>query len=546
MISWIQRTFARHTKLVFLFLLIVITIPFVFTIGAAPGIGRAGNKIIERPFFGVNLGNQEQARRVFADGGLSAQLRAGYNSLQEGQLQQYSLQRVAGAALADELHLPAPTAEQVSKYITTLRAFQNEQGQFDQKRYSAFGDSLKTGGQLNTADVNRMLRDDTRMDQLNKIVGGPGYVLPSDVKQQLIRADTSWTVQVATADYAAFNPAIDATDETVKKFHDENAFRYDVPARPRFSYVEFKGSDFMPPVGPSETELRAFYNANAVGFPVPPDTDKKETGPVDNFLKVRAQVEAAMKTGASARLASKSANDLTVALYDNKLTANSPELAAFLAARRLALTPVAPFSPDTPPQDKAWLAGYAEQISRLSKTRFFSDPLATTDSFVVLLWNENLAPYKPAFIEVRERVMADFKDGEKRRLFIAHGKALKTELQAAKTAAGFAAAAAAAKLEVKTFANFTLRQPPEDLPYQAFSALQGLDTGLVSDMSASADKGYLVFVQEKKRPDLNPGTPRYVELQKQLMLFTAGTNQNSYLGELVERELKKSKLDEAP
>ena len=38
MISWIQRTFQRHTKLVFLFLLLVITIPFVFTIGAAPGI----------------------------------------------------------------------------------------------------------------------------------------------------------------------------------------------------------------------------------------------------------------------------------------------------------------------------------------------------------------------------------------------------------------------------------------------------------------------------------------------------------------------------
>jgi peptidyl-prolyl cis-trans isomerase D len=555
MISWIQRTFARHTKLVFLFLLLVITIPFVFTIGAAPGIGRAGNKILERPFFGVNLGNDEQARRVFADGSLSAQLKAGYNALQGGQLQQYSLQRVAGSALADELHLPAPTADQISRYVTTLRAFQNEQGQFDQKRYTAFGDSLKTGGQMNTADVNRVLRDDARIEQLNKLVGGPGYVLPYDIKQQLIRADTSWTVQVATLDYTTFNPALTLSEEALKKFHEENSFRYDVPARPRLSYVEFKGSDFMPPVGPTEADLRAYYNANPAAFPVPAETDKKDAapaltpaaGPVDNFPKVRAQVEAALKNAASARLASKAANELTVALYEHKLTANSPELAAFFASRHLPVAALAPFAPDNPPADKAWLASYAEQISHLSKDRYFSDPLATTDSFVVLLWNENLPAYKPLFGEVRERVAADYKDGEKRRLFIAHGKLLQAQLQAAaKTPAGFAAAATAGKLEVKSYANFTQRQPPEDLPYQAFSSLQGLETGQVTEMAATADKGYLVFVQEKKVPDLNPANPRYVEMQKQLMRFTSGINQNAYLGEMVERELKKSTPTGAP
>ncbi len=548
MITWIQRTFQKHTKLVFLFLLFAITIPFVFTIGAAPGIGKAGNKVKEQMFFGVNLGNEEDARRVMSDGNLSAQLKAGYNALEGAQLQQFALQRVAGLAVADEIHLPAPTADQIAKYVLTLRAFQDQTGQFDQKRYTSFGDSLKGGSGLTTADVNRVLRDDARLEQLAKVIGGPGYVQAPDIQQQLIRADSSWTIQVATLDYAAFTPALTATDDLLKKFHEENSFRYEVPARPRLSYVEFKYPDFLPSTAPTEAELRAFYTANIASFPVPPEADKKDAVPPtgaagDNFPKVRAQVEAALKNLAANRLATKAANDLTVALFEQKLTANSPELAAFLAAQRRPAAGITPFAPDLPPADLPWLASYAEPISRLTKERFFSDPLPTENSIVVLLWNDSLPGYKPSFTEVRERVAADYKEGERRKLFSERGRTLRTQLQtAAKTgAASFATAATAEKLDVKSYANFTLRQPPKDLPYSALSALQSLAPGEVSAMMATNEQGILVYVQEKKLPNLTPDNPRYAEIQKQLMLFTAGNNENAYLGGLVEAELKKSK-----
>ena len=88
--------------------------------------------------------------------------------------------------------------------------------------------------------------------------------------------------------------------------------------------------------------------------------------------------------------------------------------------------------------------------------------------------------------------------------------------------------------------SLVLAQPPQDLPYPAFGALQGLESGQVSEMIAAADKGHLVYVQEKKLPDLSPANPRYAEIMKQLMAFTASSSENSYLGELVERELKKT------
>ena len=552
MISWIQRYFQKHFRLVFLMILIAVAVPMVFIYSASGASDHRGaGKLLEKPFFGHNLGNAEETRRIFSDATWSVRLKAGYDAFQSDQLQQYALQRVAGLSLADELSLPQPSPEQIAKAVLTLRLFQNEQGQFDQTRYTQFGDSLKTRTDFNAADVTRIIRDDLRLESLGKLVGGPGYVLPHDIKQQLILADSTWTAQVATLDYAAFNPTLSPSDETLKKFHEENSFRYEVPARPRLSVVEFKGSEFLPPTAPSEAELRAFYTANPDRFPVPADADKKDEKKdekkddktkVDNFPKVRAQVEAAIKEAVGARGASKAANDFATAIYDRKLAANSPELTAFLAERRRPAKALAPFAPDNPPADMPWLANYAEQISRLSKERHFSDPLPTTDSFVILLWNESLPGYKPLFTEVRERVLADYKESEKRKLFIARGQALRTQLQAAAktSAANFATVAANEKLEVKSFANFTLRQPPQDMPYQAIATLQGLSAGDVSEMAADAQKGYIVFAQEKKLPDLTPANPRYVELRDQMMLRTSANDSSAYLAGLVERELKKS------
>ena len=61
--------------------------------------------------------------------------------------------------------------------------------------------------------------------------------------------------------------------------------------------------------------------------------------------------------------------------------------------------------------------------------------------------------------DVREKVATDYRDAEKRKRFVDHGKALRARLEAAvKAGKSFADAAQAEKLEVKTFAAFTLRQ----------------------------------------------------------------------------------------
>lgn len=551
MISWIQKYFQHHIRLVMFVMLLVIGLPMVFIYSQSSGLGHGDVRVREQKFFHVNLANAEQAQRMVRDAELSVFLRAGYPALQGAQLQRYAFQRVAGLALADELSLPTPTADQVSKHTASLAAFQNQQGQFDQSVYTRFGDSLRSSGSpFTVADVNRVLRDDARLAEVGKVVGGPGYVLPTHVRQQLARTDATWTIQVAELDYAGFNPAINPDEAELQKFHSENAFRYEVPPRPRFSVVEFKASDYNPPVAPTEEEMRAFYNANSASFPVPADAEKKDAAlaapAADNFPKVKAQVEAAMRNLASRRLASEAANNLTVALFERKVKPNSAELAAQLTSARLNAVAIAPFGPGAAPADRPWLDSYAEALSRLNAERPFSDALPTPDGFVVLLWNESLPGYKPLFADVRARVLADYREGEKRRLFIERGAALKAALQAAATTpAGFAEKAAAEKLAVKNYANFSLRQPPQDLPQAAYAAMATLQAGQVSDLLPSADKGVLVYAQEKKLPDLGTANPRYAEIQSQLMLMAASSNESAYLGELVNKELAKTNPEAA-
>lgn len=550
MISWIQKYFQRHFKWLFLGLLACVIVSFVFITNTSSGLGHAAPKTFTQPFFGYDLGRESDQRRVFGDANFSVLLKAGFQALQGDQLQEYALQRAASLALADQMQLPAPTADQVSAYIAQLPFFQNEQGQFDAARYQRFGDSLKGNPQFTQADAARVLREDTRVEQFQKLLGGPGYVLPREVRDQLVRAESSWSIQVASLDYASFAPDIAVTNEAIDRYFEENSFRYQVPPRYRLSLVEFKASDYTPSGNPTEEQLRNFYNANPARFPAPADaaptptltlTPADPAQPADNFAKVRAQVEAALREEAALANASKVANDFTVALYEAKIAANSPQLTTALSVRGLNAKPLSPFTLEAPPAGLEWVAANLDQLERLNSSRHFSDALRTPTGFAVVLWHETLPAYQPLLPEVRDRVVADYRESEKRKRFVEQGRALQSRLQAAvKAGTSFEQAAKDAKLEVASHASFTFRQPPQGLPFTLFTAMESLGQGGITSMVATNDKGFLAYVQEKKEPDVSPAGPRYADVRTQLARFSAGATGNAILTELIEAELRRS------
>src|ERR1019366_7546381 len=157
MISWIQRTFQHHFRVVFAAILAVTVLSFVFTIGSTPGIGRAERRAVTQTFFGHNLASQEEKERIGEDARLSATLMYA-GEMPADQMQFYAFQRLAALHLADEMHIPATTPAELKDHIQNLRMFRGSDGKFDVSRYDAFRSSLRSSrSSVTQADIVRIL-----------------------------------------------------------------------------------------------------------------------------------------------------------------------------------------------------------------------------------------------------------------------------------------------------------------------------------------------------------------------------------------------------
>lgn len=490
------------------------------------------------------------------DAALSANLRVGGFGLQPEQVQNYAFQRAAALHLANEWHIPAATDAEIKQEIETLRMFAGADGKFDPKAYSTFRDNLKANPRgLSAADVRRVISDDIRMEKVQQLLAGPGYVLPSDVKNQLERADTSWTLATASIDYAAYNPDIKPSDADLTAFFEQSGSRYDIPPRVVVSYVDFLATNYLDKVSVTEADVRAFYDANPSRFPKPADATKSATptpsvSPTTDasadFAAVRPQVEAALKLEQAQKLAVREASDLRVALYEkNAHTLEAIE--AVLAQRNLTPKTLAPFTRDNPPAEFGGSHEVAEQAFRLNQERVASEATATPNGAVIVFWKETLPSQKPLFTQVREQVAKDYVENEKRKRFVELGKTVKTQLEARlkagddfEKAVNAAVANTGLKAETKTLAEFTPRNRPQDVDYSVLGALERLQKGDVSDMIMTGDKGLFVYAIDKKAPDTSEANPRFVETRNSIAQYTAQLGASAYISELIEREFKKS------
>lgn len=544
MISWIQITFEKHTKVFLAFLLIVITIPFVFTIGAAPGIGRGERTITKREFFGYNLVNPSDQRRISFDAQVSILLRVGYMMPMGGnQLQDFAFQRTAALSLADRYHIPQPTAAQRDKYLTSLRIFQNAQGQFDAVQYNNFRDQLKSQREITEADVARVAADEVRIQQLTELLSGPGYVAPIEVANLLSLASTQWTIRVASFDLATYNPVAAPSEEILAKYYEENEAAFVIEARANVDFVTFKTADFAQADALNDDEVVAFFEANKQRFAAPPADGKPAAEPT--LATARPQVEAAMRAELASRRAATAASDFAYDLYEQKLPKASPVIDTLVAKYkgRRATAPL--FTRAAPPAGLPWTEQIVKAAFLLDDSRYYSDALPLGSDQIVLLWRETLPKFQPELKEVHAEVLAAYIANEKTLALQRNGAVWKSAVEA-KLAAGVkfedavAALAAAPKSEVKTYGPFTRRQPADGVPGPVAGALDRLAAGAVSDLLLDEKNGYLVQVAEKKAPTIDGTQAEYVQAGVQLSTQAASASRALALSELVQAELART------
>lgn len=562
MISWIQRTFQQHFKWLFILLLGAVIISFVLMSNASSGIGDGrARRQPPRPFLGIDLAQAEDMRRLDLDGQLSIYLRfAPQRELAPEQIRQYALLRHATLHLADQLGLPTPTDEQLVAHIRTLRAFANPATrEFDPKLYADFGDDLRKNPRgFTEGDASRVIAEDARAAAYEKLLAGPGYVLPSDVVEMLNRRDTVWTLSVATLDGSAYAPAIDTSDAALAAWFETNARRYEIPAAVSVAAITVPAAGFAAQVKLTDADVRAAYDANPARYPAPADVKApeikldpatgKDLAADAAFAAVRPLVEADLRKDRAEKAALHAASDLAVTLLERDVKPDG--LPAFLAGRAdLALSEIGAVSARSIP---AALGGpsaseVADEAARLSAARPYSNPVAIPAGAAILVWRENIPARVPALADVRDRAAADRLAAEKRRLFSEAGRAYQTAVAAAIAAgksfdeAAKSAAPAGTKAEVKTFKPFSRAgQFPEDFDYSALQAIETLAKGKVSDFYPSGETtGVLVYALDAVAPAVDPASAAYLSVKGDIARSLGQANANALIAAFVDAELAK-------
>ncbi len=550
MISWIQVTFEKHTKVFLAFLLIVITVPFVFTIGAAPGIGRGERTIHNREFFGHNLINPGTQQRLLTDARIAAMLRpeimwtSGVRSIER-----FAFLRTAALALADRYRIPQPTAAERSKFLESLRIFQDEQGRFDSVRYNQFRDEIRQSqAQVSEADVARVLSEEIRIRRIDELLAGPGYVAPAEVTNELALAGTEWSLDVVAFDLASYDPAVKPTEEVLTKYFEDNIAAFEIPERASVDYVTFAADAFAAADPLNDDEVVAFFEANKQRFATPAAEGKPAAEPT--LATVRPQVEAAMRANLAAHRAAAAASDFAYELYEKKLPKDSPvidELVAKYHGRR-ATAPL--LTRTAPPAGLPWTRQIVEAAFQLDDSRYFSDALALGSDQIVLLWRETFPKAKPELAEVRADVLAAWTENEKSLALQRHGAAWKTALQTklaagAKLADAVGSLGTAPKSEVKSYGPFTRRQPAAGIPNPVLGALEGLSAGAVSDLLVDEKNAYLVHVVAKKLPAIDTQSAEYTETTAAIAANVSAASRALVLNTLVDAELARTEPQQA-
>ena len=546
MISWIQKYFQHHFRVIFAVLLAVTIVSFIFTIGASPGIGRAERKVSNRPFFGHNLAAEKDLVLVDRDAQLSNYLH---------QENSNPILRLGALAVADQLHIPGPTDNEFKDFLKTLPVFIGQDGQFDAATYTRFQTEVRKSNQYPEGVVRRVIEDDFRVGRVVELLGGPGYVQPHEVRSLLERLDSTWTVGIATVDYKSFAPAITPSDADLSKYFADNAARYEIQPQIAVQYASFPTEAFVDKVTVTEADAKAYYDANPARFTKPePKSDNKTPAapakPADfSDFSVRLQCELALKVERASRLATKAASDFTYELYQKKIAPGTPAFNELLASNKLVLKELAPFSHEEPPAEFGRNAEAVNEAFKLGKDHPYSDAIAVADGSAVLFFKDSFAAHQPLLSEVKAKVSADYIENEKRKRFVDLGKTLRSQLEAHlkagdsfDKAVAAITASSAVKIEGKTPAPFTVRQRPQDLDTLALSALESLKKGEVSEMVADTErgaKGIFVYAIDKKAPDLAETTELYKASNLQFAHTLAVRNSGDYVGEIVQKELAK-------
>ena len=316
MITFFNRLLAKGGSWIITFLLALLVVSFVFTVGNAPGITGREKAMGDYSYYGVTTTrDSKEWRELNIRGAIQAELQ--YASLRNnpqfsrfiGQIidstaMNNARQNLPMGMLADRVGIPTPTKEEIQEFIKDQDLFkdtpanpnqfsQASTGKFKQEKLTDYLDALKARG--NEDAFFEAVTESLRLDELRSAINGPGRAIPFEAVAKVRTDQTQWSVGLAILDKATGKDAPkspEPTDEQLKALYEETKDEYASEEYRKASYLVFPAKY----KNPTTAELEEYYNKHHKRYEQAPeeekkDGDKEEEGTKDTPAKPYAQLD---------------------------------------------------------------------------------------------------------------------------------------------------------------------------------------------------------------------------------------------------------------
>ena len=415
MLSSIQIFLEKNRRWLFGFLLVVIIVPFVFTIGNMPGFFWRKKSSLPQ-WCGYDLSNRKQLEEVMLKGAMSMALREGSESNQWMEnAQMYSLYRLWLLSLVRAIRLPEPTEGQLQDFIKTRKLFWDDKQQFQPSLYNQKLKSWKF-----PFPMRSLLVEDYQSETLQSVMQGVGCVLPQEVETAFRTLKSTYDLEyLVVKNEEKVGPL---RLEELHKFFEEHKEDYRVPKKAEVTLLLFAAKQYMPLLAqPAEEELQAYWKNHSADF--------EQKGEKQEFSNVRERVKSAWQSKKLLQLAEEAASKWVVHVYDHSLVRNSEAWKQELETNHIRSIRSLSYASNQIPEEKGLPKEFLLKAFELSDDHFLSDPYPLPEGVGVLVLNQFLPPYLPKYDDVQDRVKEDAQRAYRHKAFHARVEKLALVLQ---------------------------------------------------------------------------------------------------------------------
>ena len=545
MITWIQLVLQKHHKSVFSVLLVVIIVAFVFTIGQVPFLGdrnRAWDN--NKDFYGFDMSNQGVVGQLQTCAYYEA-IFAGMQIQSEQQLTQMLLRQAYLLSLAKDLNIRQVSQSELNAYIQSAPIFQSPDGKFGVALWNKFRAERIASGRMTDEVLTMILSQNALVSKISKLLGGPGYIFPSEIEREYNENYGTWDFNLAILSYADFKPEIKPTDEALEQYFKANIEQYRIGEGVVLETVFFPAAQYAAGLAtPGDAEIAAFYGTNMRKY----STQKDGKPYVPQLSEVKQQVLADLLLDGALRKAASKAEEIAISIYESNAKMGSAELKKLFdeaGVKRVKSGVIRTTDKEAP---KGMPVQVATTGLKLNEKNFYADPIPTNDGVWLVTLSQKVESYLPKFADVKEQVKANYIESQKQKLFAERGATIDAALAKAvsegKTFDNVAKASGAKVVAAKEF-SFTKYSASSTDVMQAFNIIRvelpKMKVGGISKMQTLAQNGYILNLVKFTPPASATNSDTYKALSQSVEEAFSSFSASTLVGDMISKASPKEK-----